>query len=226
MTDALKKTISDCDADNGKKISDGSICDKCRLQNIAINRYAQSNIPISYWSLSMEEDFHGFDGLLKKYNEVIIDIQQAYSNGISMCFAGSFGTGKTLTAACILKKAALVGYSCLYTTLADIVNLVGTGSTEDKFSGRKELMQIDFLVIDEFDSRWMSGEKGVDFFGRTLEDIFRSRLQNKLPTFMCTNSPNPVDSFTGSLKKSIGSLMKKMEIVPVLGSDYRGNKTK
>jgi len=74
---------------------------------IAINRYAESNIPIEYWYLKMERDFKGDPRLLAKYNEYIADLKVAYQAGTSVCFAGGHGLGKTMTITCIL-KATLV----------------------------------------------------------------------------------------------------------------------
>ena len=98
--------------------------------------------------------------------------------------------------------------------------------TEDKFSIRKELMSVDFLVIDEFDSRHMGTEQASELFGRILEDIIRSRLQNKLPLIMCTNNPDVTKAFSGSLNKSISSLMHKVQSMVVIGKDFRSNKDK
>lgn len=189
---------------------------------IAINRYAESNIPVEYWFLKMEKDFHGDNRLLLKYNEYIKDLDKSYTEGSSICLAGNHGTGKTLTTNCILKKASQKGFSCLYTTLSDIVNILIQASGEDKYLSRKELMLVDFLVIDEFDSRFIGSDNAADLYARSLESIFRTRSQNKLPTLMCTNSPNVIESFNGPLKASIDSLMKGyLKIFPVFGDDYR-----
>ena len=189
---------------------------------IAINRYAESNIPIEYWSLKMDRDFFGDPRLLAKYEEYIADLKASYINGVSICFAGAHGVGKTMAVTCILKKAAQKGFSCLYTTLSDIVNTLTSASNEDKYLARRELALVDFLVIDEFDSRFMPSENAADLYARSLEGVFRTRSQNKLPTLMCTNSPNVVESLNGPLKASIDSLMKGyMKIFPVLGDDGR-----
>lgn len=194
------------------------------IKLIAINRYAESNIPVEYWGLKMDKDFHGDPRLLVKYNEYIKDIKSSYINGSSICFAGSYGLGKTFTTTSILKKACLTGYSCLYTTLSDVVNVL-TSNNDDKFAAKRELLLIDFLVLDEFDSRWFSSDSSADLYARTLENVFRTRSANKLPTLMCTNSPNILESFHGSLKDSIGSLMKGyLKMFPVLGEDYRKSK--
>ena len=191
----------------------------------AINRYAESNIPIEYWSLKMERDFTGDSRLLDKYNEYVSDLKSSYINGSSICFAGSHGLGKTFSVTCILKKANQKGYTCLYTTLSDIVNVLTQANGEEKFLARRELAMVDFLVIDEFDSRFMPSENAADLYARSLENVFRTRSQNKLPTLMCTNSPNIVESFNGPLKASIDSLLKGyLKIFPVFGDDFRKKK--
>jgi|SRR5579885_1534802 len=190
---------------------------------IAINRYAESNIPIGYWTLKMERDFHGDPRLKTKYDEYVADLQVSYTEGISICFAGGHGLGKTMTATCILKKACQKGFSCLYTTLSDIVSAMTSASSEERFLARQELVKVSFLVIDEFDSRFMPSENAADLYARTLESVFRTRSQNKMPTIMCTNSPNVVETFNGPLKASIDSLMKgyMKTFIVAPGKDHR-----
>jgi DNA replication protein DnaC len=188
----------------------------------AINRYAESNIPIQFWSLKMDRDFTGDANLLTKYNEYVANLKLSYESGSSLCFKGQHGVGKTMTCTCILKKASAKGYSCLYTTLSDIVSVLISASMEERYEARRELVLVDFLVIDEFDSRFMPSENAADLYARSLESIFRTRSQNRLPTLMCTNSPNIVESFHGQLKASIDSLMKGyVKEFAVFGPDHR-----
>ena len=195
-----------------------------RVKNIAINRYAESNIPIEYWFLKIEKDFEPESNLLSVYNSYVSDLKKSYVNGTSICFAGSHGLGKTYCVSSILKKASSKGFSCLYTTLSDIVSVLTSSSNDDKFSARRELILVDFLVVDEFDPRFIPSENAADLYARTLESILRTRAQNKLPTLMCTNSPNVIESFNGSLRESVDSLMKGyVKIVPVFGKDFRKN---
>jgi DNA replication protein DnaC len=196
--------------------------DKKNIKLIAINRYAESNIPIEYWNLKMEKDFFGDQRLLQKYQSYTMDLKSSYLSGSSICFAGNNGTGKTMTSCCILKKACEKGFSALYTTLSDIVNVLTQSSSEEKFLSRRELNMVDFLVIDEFDPRFMSSDNAIDLYARTLETIFRTRSQNKLPTIMCTNSPNIIECFNGQLKISLDSLIKGyLKMFPVFGEDAR-----
>jgi DNA replication protein DnaC len=192
---------------------------------IAANRYAESNIPFEYWTLKMEKDFQGDPRLMAKYKEYIADLKQSYVTGSSICFAGGHGLGKTMTVTCILKKACQKGFTCLYTSLSDIVSVMTGGYGEDKYLAKRELAMVDFLVIDEFDPRFMPSENAADLYARSLESVFRTRSQNKLPTLMCTNSPNVVESFNGPLKASVDSLMRGyLKIFPVLGEDFRKKK--
>lgn len=169
----------------------------------------------------MEKDFVGDPTLLNKYKEIAKDLRGVYDNGMCICFAGGHGIGKTMTVTNILKRAVGKGFSGLYVTMNDIVaNLVSSNSF-DKAAIRRNLLMVDFLVIDEFDPRYMGTQAAADMFGRNMEDIFRTRTQNSLPIFMCTNSPNVTKSFDGSIGQSISSLMNYSEIVSVLGKDRR-----
>jgi DNA replication protein DnaC len=191
----------------------------------AINRYAEANIPIGYWTLKMDRDFCGDPRLKAKFDEYVKDLKASYTSGASICFCGNHGVGKSMTMSCILKMASQKGYDCLYTTLSDIVSALIQGSGEDKFLARRELSLVDFLVIDEFDPRHFGSENAADLYARSLEGVFRTRSQNKLPTLMATNSPNVVESFHGSLKASIESLMSGyLEVFIVMGEDYRRKK--
>ena len=183
----------------------------------AVNRYAESNIPTEYWALKMDRDFKGDPRLLAKYNEYVSDLKTAYEGGSSLCFAGGHGVGKSMVITCILKKAVVKGYSCLYTTLSDIVNVLTQGDNDAKFLARRELSMVDFLAIDEFDPRFIQSEGAADLYARSFESIFRVRSQNKLPTLMATNNPNPTVKFKDQLKDSVESLMSGyMETFQVL----------
>lgn len=185
---------------------------------IAYNRYADANIPISYWDLEMK-DFKGAPALLKSYNE--LDIPSVYNNGKSLFFIGLHGTGKTTIVSNMLKKACQKNYTCLYTSLSDIISSLLDAPFEEKYLARKELMMVDFLVIDEVDNRFFPSENAADLVGRTLEQIFRTRLQNKIPTIMCSNSPNPVEMFSGAMKQSMDSLYSSTKTIVAVGSDFR-----
>jgi len=171
----------------------------------------------------MNKHFSGDKNLLKIYNDAVDDLPKTYNDGTSLCLAGSFGVGKSFTVTNILKRAVEKGYSGQYVNLTDIISAT---KSPDSYEARKTLIKVDFLVIDEFDPRYIANENSSDFFGRVLEDIMRNRFQNKQPVFMCTNALDPINAFSGTLKQSITSLMNYVSLVPVLGSDFRKKENK
>ena len=189
----------------------------------AINRYAESNIPVEYWNIKMDKDFTGDSRLLEKYNSYISDIKASYINGKSICFAGHHGLGKTFICTSILKVACHKGYSCLYSDISNIITVLTQAHIDDKFIAKRELTMVDFLVVDELDPRFFNAsESAMELFAKSFENILRTRRQNKLPTLVCTNSPNIIESFSGPLKESLSSLFSdKMEMFPIFGNDFR-----
>ena len=179
-------------------------------------RYYEANIPVDYWWREMD----GWSGpavLGKVYQDVTKDIKAAYKNGDRAFFAGRHGIGKSMVSCCILKRAVEKNYSALYVNLTSIIHIMLTASNDIKFRASEELLNVDFLVIDEFDARFMGSENAADLFGRILEPIMRTRIQNRMPLFFCTNSVKVEESFSGPLRASIESLMKVVKLVPVIG---------
>jgi DNA replication protein DnaC len=167
------------------------------------------------------KDFKGPEILLKIYTDITDNLSKFYQIGASVCFSGQHGVGKSFTASCIIKKACQKNYHCTYTTLTDVVNALVDAPREDRSLSQRQLTMSDFVVLDEVDPRFFGTDAAADMFGKTLEHIFRTRSQNKLPTIFCTNSPNPVEAFSGSIKQSIDSLMSKVKIIPIMGKDFR-----
>lgn len=222
----MTSVINKCEECSTKKINvsntvDG-LCKRCAMATILFNRYSESNIPLEYWHFKMEKDFIGDKRLLDKYNDLINRLKQVFENGTSICFSGQHGVGKSSIVTCLLKKAVQKGYSTLYSTFDDIITTLTQAPNEEKFLAKKELSMIAFLAIDEIDSRFISSENMADLYARQLEHILRTRRQNKLPTFLCTNSPNLLENFNGALKQSISSISTGyIEPFIVLGSDFR-----
>jgi DNA replication protein DnaC len=227
----IKDTLDKCnlcknlEMDVNQSIS--GLCPSCSIIITVLYRYFNANIPIGYWNLSMKKDFVGDPNLLTKFNEVSSNLRKTFVDGTALCLAGKHGTGKTTFLSDLLKQACKKGYECFYTTLSDIVNAVTSAPFEEKYEAGRTLNKTQFLVIDEFDPRFFSSsENAADLYARSLENIFRTRAQNKLPTFLSTNSPNVLQSFNGALKESINSLFRgHLETVIVLGEDQRGKIT-
>jgi len=176
---------------------------------------------MEYWDLNIEKNFQGSEKLFGHYKYILEHLATMYREGHSVCFAGNHGIGKTFVSTSLLKRAAQKNYSCLYTTLSDMVAVLTNAPDQSKFEARQKLLEVDFLVVDELDPRYIHTQFQADFFGALLENIFRTRTQNKLPTIFCTNSPNPIEAFSGNIKKSIESLFSRVKTLAILGPDFR-----
>lgn len=199
-------------------------CRACALRVEIINSYFRSAIPIKYWDLKLE-NFPG-DPMFKEWiknNTTVEKIKEFYKQGISLVFTGKYGVGKTFAACEILKKAAIqLKYTVKYTTMSEIVDFAL--SKDDRYEFKMNLLNVDFLCIDEVDSRYIpSSDRGQDLFGTNLENIIRTRFQNNLPTFFCTNNSSLNDVFNGAFSQTFESLFSQAELktIPVGGIDLR-----
>lgn len=213
LDDALNDIKDHYSDKNGILTKDGAILTE------VFYGYYQANIPVDYWWRDMT-DFIGPQSLKSFYESYVSDLKAAYKEGKRARFGGSHGVGKSMTCACILKRVVETQkYSALYVNLTDVIHVLLTSSSEEKIWARKTLLESDFLVIDEFDERFMGSENAADLFGRMLEPIMRTRIQNRMPLFFCTNTAKIESSFSGPLKASIESLMNLVKLVPIIGGD-------
>jgi len=209
--------VSNCE------ICGGSSCSRCMSKACRIDSYASSDIPSNYWLLAFK-DFEGDPKFAELITSLLSDIDKAYDDGHSYLFTGGLGTGKTYAACSILKISIISGYESKYTTMATIVNSM-LSKNIDTSSYIKDLIMCDFLVIDEFDPRWIfPSEKAEQMFGSSLEHILRMRFQNSTPTILCSNSPDVDTVLTGKFAKAFKSLRSKhLKMICVGGKDFRRN---
>lgn len=199
----------------------GESCKKCYSKKLRIDKYANANIPVEYWDKSFKS-FSGDENFKKLITSKLKNIDSLYSEGKSMIFVGTLGTGKSYTASCILKRAIVAGYTGLYVTMADVVaNILSVEVDTAKYYNR--LLGADFLVIDEFSSHWIfPSDKSEQLFGSSLEFVLRTRFQNQLPTVLCSNDSDIDEIFGGFFGKSFKSLRSHhTELYVIAGKDYR-----
>jgi len=192
---------------------------KCIRTLQLIDLMDESDIPIGYWFLKMEE-FSGSEHLQKSVLGYMEDITKRYMDGHSVCFVGNQGTGKTMSAICILKEAIKKGFTAHYTTASDVMSNM---TSNRKMITRDVLRQADFLVIDEVDSRFFISDAQKELFSSIYEGVFRYRAHNTLPTIVCTNETDDIiNVFYGQACQSINSLHSQyLKVYPVAGKDYR-----
>ena len=212
-----RRIIKQCKACNGKG------CNSCFGYSTFIDKMAAAEIPVDYWYRDMSKFYgepHFRDGILRYLD----NLANEFDAGLTYCFAGERGRGKTMAACCILKKALLEGYSAYFTTMVDAVTkLMAPGS----YSFRQMIRNYDFLVIDEIDQRFFPSRGSMELYGNHFENILRSRTQNRLPTILCTNSQDISQIFEGEFQKSFESLSSQfVEVLHAGGKDARKSEEK
>lgn len=196
-------------------------CEVCEKACGLIDKFAASNIPVSYWYLKLK-DFGGAKNLKEATLKYIAELEENFSTGSSIVFAGSYGVGKSSCASAILKNAVMKGHSAYYTTLTDMSNYL----IDDRKNEFYHLVsRSDFLCIDECDSRYISSsDQAQQFHGTHLERVVRYRVQNKMPLLLATNNSSLDDLFQGQFKRVFASLENLLTTVSILGKDQRVGK--
>lgn len=199
----------------------GAGCSTCFSKMGRVQRYAKAGVPIDYWLLAFK-DFQGDKNFKNFIKEKLKDINAVYDEGRSMAFVGNLGVGKTFAACSILKLAIINDYTAQYTTMSYIINNI-LSSDISTASYLKALNELDFLVIDEFDERYVfPSEKTEILFGSNLEYILRTRFQNKLPTILCSNTEDIDTVLSSEFSNAFKSLRSRyMDLVYVSGKDFR-----
>jgi DNA replication protein DnaC len=199
----------------------GEGCSICLSQVGRVQRYAKADIPIDYWLLAFK-DFQGDKNFKNLIKTKLADIDSVYDEGKSLAFVGNLGVGKTFAACSLLKMAIIKDYTAQYTTMSYIINNILSNDISTA-SYLKQLNEIDFLAIDEFDERYVfPSEKTEILFGSNLEYILRTRFQNKLPTILCSNTEDIDSVLSSEFSRAFKSLRSKyMDVVYVSGKDFR-----
>jgi DNA replication protein DnaC len=193
-------------------------CGICAGYCAYVDQMVEACIPVDYWHRKIE-DFYGDENFKNYVMEYIKNLDQEFLNGLTLCFVGHRGTGKTFAACSILKKALLKKYSVFYTTMVDSVTTLLSGSS---YSYRELVKTVDFMILDEVDQRFFPSAGSQELYGSQFEYILRTRSQNKLPTILCTNSENTSEIFSGQFKESFDSLSSQfVNIIRAGGKDAR-----
>jgi DNA replication protein DnaC len=197
----------------------GEGCSECKKKIARVRAYAKAELPMDYWFLSMK-DFKG-DQNFKKYviDNVLADINRFYEEGQSLAFVGNLGIGKTYAAVAIMKTAIMSNFSARYIYMSDIIQK----ATESNSGIFEELTNVDFLTLDEYCDRYVfPSDKAEQLFGQTMERILRHRLQNRMPTIICSNTPDLKDVLAGDFSRAVDSLFSRyVKVVYVSGKDFR-----
>jgi DNA replication protein DnaC len=207
----------------------GSGCPKCFGYCTFIDRMAIAEIPVDYWLRELK-DFYGNKEFFDEITKYINSLDEQYRNGSSLCLVGHPGTGKTMAACSILKKCLLPhknidhDYTAYYITVVDMVSKL---MSQNGYEFRDSIKYYDFMVIDEVDQRFFPSEASKSLYGNHFESVLRTRVQNKLPTIICTNSEDVDQIFAGEFQKTFGSLRSQFfKVLRAGGKDARKGQEK
>jgi DNA replication protein DnaC len=205
------------------KKCDGKGCPSCFGYCSFIDKMAEAEIPVDYWYRDISK-FYGDNRFKQQIEEYIENIEEKYFKGHLLCLQGPHGTGKTMMAGNILKRALLRGFSAYYSTLTDMVAQI---MSQEAYKFRGYIRNVDFLVLDEVDQRFFPSAGSRELYGFHFENVLRTRLQNRMPTIMCTNSEDLGAIFGEELEESFASLRSQFgNVVASRGLDARKNKEK
>ena len=202
----------------------GAGCRSCNKKIGRMIQYSKANIPVDYWGLAFK-DFQGDPSFKRQIKPYLENLKGAYSTGTSLALVGKWGVGKTFVGCAILKLALMQGFSVKYFTMTEVISTMLSNQV-DSSTFTNELVEVDFLLIDEFDKRYIYGsDKSEQLFGQTMEYILRARFSNQMPTILCSNTTEITGVVSGVFSDALDSLISKhAKVMYVAGKDFRKKK--
>lgn len=131
---------------------------------------------------------------------------------------GPNGVGKTFLACAVANSIMNKGFSCVFYTMADIVQLEIRGwRDEDSSNTVRRIKKVDYLIIDDVDKIYKT-KTGIE--SSLFDNLLRGRLQNNQPCIFTSN--RTVLDVGEDFNKHIRSMLQEHCIELVLtGLDQR-----
>lgn len=141
------------------------------------------------------------------------------NRGIGMIFHGTHGSGKTLLSTIMLKQLLGVGIDGYFTTFTNLLDNFAAGWRDDKNRAwfERRVRNAALLVVDDI-GREMAGRNSMA--SASLDNVFRSRVQDSLPTIVTTNLS--MHDFEQSYSTGVMSLVSETSLsYEFAGRDFR-----
>ena len=188
-------------------------------------KMARAGVPPKFYEAELDQ-FNRCPPARKKIEPYVNKLDVFYEKGVGLYCYGSQGIGKSFCEAIIAKAALRKGYSVLYTTLSEIINQFGDGfyDKDIRDAYRREVLQVDFLIVDDIDKTLMNTEKSVSFISAAFDQLFRTRSNELLPTLFSANKSREefFKNSTGTFGASALSLLAEHLVdVMFMGKDRR-----
>lgn len=149
-----------------------------------------SNIPVAFREATTKDIDRNFiqqnSDNIKRVAEYSKKLSTALEKGFGLYLQGTNGSGKSMLATLILKRALREGYSGYFILLRDLVNASfdSLSNIDVRNDLEKLITETDFLVIDELDK--VFNDKN-DVVRSLLEDLFKRRYYSKKPLIVTSN---------------------------------------
>jgi DNA replication protein DnaC len=186
---------------------------------------ARAGVPVKFYEAELEQ-FDRCPPAKKKIESYVNKLSMAFEKGVGLYLCGSQGLGKSFCEAIIAKSALRKGYSVLYTNLNEVITQFGDGfyDKEVRDAYRHEVLQVDFLIVDDIDKTLMNTEKSISYIAAAFDQLFRTRSNELLPTILSANKTREefFKNSTGTFGASALSLLAEHLIdVLFIGKDKR-----
>jgi DNA replication protein DnaC len=192
---------------------------RCIDQWVMYRYFLHSGIGLHYQKLGWYDAMGGVPrNTLDVVTSCVDELDSWIRYGRGWFFHGKPGTGKTLMATLILKRALALGYEGHFTTFNEMLDAVKESwkSPDERAWFLRRISNVGVLVIDDPGRE----HSGASWTTSTLDEILRHRIAGLKPTIISTNETP--ESFVKRYGENIGSLIVERTVQhEVLGTDYR-----
>jgi DNA replication protein DnaC len=150
--------------------------------SITLEELRLSRFPERYKDVTFESyRFYGTVEQQDRQRKLIDHLRR----GKSVVMYGNNGTGKTMLAFCAIREQILLGNEAVYASMADIVDEVKQGFSDNIASSRivDKYIGYDYLVIDEMDKAYGTPTEFLSIF-----KIINGRYVTRRPTVLISNA--------------------------------------
>ena len=150
--------------------------------SITLEELRLSRFPERYKDVTFESyRFYGTVEQQDRQRKLIDHLRR----GKSVVMYGNNGTGKTMLAFCAIREQILLGSEAVYASMADIVDEVKQGFSDNIASSRivDKYIGYDYLVIDEMDKAYGTPTEFLSIF-----KIINGRYVTRRPTVLISNA--------------------------------------
>ena len=130
------------------------------------------------WTFEQDDGAH--PGIMRAMKIYVDNFAELSKQGKGLLLYGDVGTGKTFAAACVVNALIDVGYPCMMTNFARVLNtLWGTEKKQDYIDN---LNSFRLLVLDD-----LGAERRSEYSQEQVFNVIDARYRAKLPLIITTN---------------------------------------